>query len=290
MLRNRLIIMTLMAGICLYSFADSSMSQEYYTKGEYRLVRSTYTGPLISGMNVFEWSAQNLPGFEVRPQNSRGPSARSYIIRSSDMFFEMYIGIHPTVRETEDTTLDYFNRSLTVFFNELEKPPFGDSGWFYGAPDNPDGIVFIRKNVLIGIDLNSSGRIDVLALAKTIDSAIINGAPYVKISDVIEPPVINSVSLSKNAVTLPTMGSGQSERVLITISAVDPQGFNLLYWADVAPFGYDGKTEKNNILSFNADTGTFPFDKEVYGEHRIKVWVANESNLFSRVTEVPITF
>jgi hypothetical protein len=257
-------------------------SQDYNEKGDYRLIHSTYTGSLIAGIDIVKWKeSQNLTEFKVSSRRGMKPMIKEYSLYSTDGQIKLELGIYPTIPEAEHLTLDMLNTYVNVQFQEWGNPPVGDSAWYINSIEKPEGIVFIRRNVVVFLYRDTyQGSLKLLDLAKTIDNALTEGAEYVKISQEIKPPVIHSAVLSKTVLISP-------EWITLTVEAEDPEGYNLLYSTNFDPFTYE-----SNVFKFYCNS-SYPI---VLGEKGndskiiIKAWVVNEMNLFSSVTELTMNF
>ncbi len=278
--------------IAALSIPCTSFCQEYYQKGRYRLIRSEYNDSFVAGIDIPALAGNHLEDFKLVNSTTFFYSVKKYSFKSNinGAVLRICIGIFPSVKETEEVVLDSMNEAAAGGkegpFNGVD---IGDNDWYFGyytSPDkeyHPSSIVFIRKNVIImvGPTIASSEDYypDILSLAQKIDDDIMKGAPYVILTDTLSPPVIHSVSLSKNVLV-------EGEEATITINASDPLSQIEHYRTLGGAIKYEN--DPVNVFRTVADRGLFkePF----FGTHTIKIWVINKNNFFSRIYEVKLTF
>jgi len=258
-----------------------------YEKGEYRLTRSSENGPLVTKVNFTLLAAQCFPGFTLQSTSIpfKHVAIRNVLYRGrGGEGITFFIGLHPSVRAAEDAILDMLNIQVNISMIENTTSPVGDNSWHdtrTKSPEDPNVIAFIRKNAVVFF-LHAGEKIEdvnLLPIANAIDATLVNGASYITITDTLNPPIVHSLELSKNAV-------GEKERVEIIIHASDPEGNPFYYCSNaIDPFGVKGK----NILPYFPSQGYFP-DEPFYGPHTIKAWVVNDNCLFSNIVETPIIF
>ncbi|MFC1574143.1 hypothetical protein ACFL30_03075 [Candidatus Latescibacterota bacterium] len=268
--------------------------QEYYQKGHYGLYRSVYTDSLINGFNIKGLNDNHLQNFELKSVGALWYTGKSYRFKNSineELFIT--IGVYPSIQEVEETVLDYMNSMSAAF----KKGPFediniGDNYWWSDitlyqnqtSEKRISSIVFIRKNVLIVLHSPVSSKkikyfTNMLEVALNIDNDLMNGATYIKLDDVLTPPVIHSVSLSKSKIL-------EGEESLMTINASDPSGHIAHYLMTPGP-KKDGR-DPVNVYRIQANRDRFP--DPFLGKHTIEVWVVNNDNFFSSKASVEVTF
>ena len=111
-----------------------------------------------------------------------------------------------------------------------------------------------------------------------IDNDLINGSTYIKMNDVLTPPAIQSVTLSKNKIL-------EGEESLMTINASDPSGHIAHYLMTPGP-SKDGR-DPVNVYRIQANRDKFP--EPFLGKHTIEVWIVNNDNFFSSKESVEVT-
>jgi hypothetical protein len=269
-----------------FCFSGAGAAQEYLSAGKYRLVRSYYDSALVEGIDASSL-VKLFDGFSIRHVSAYWYWGRVYhLSRDSDgVNAILQVGVYPTVPEAEKTCLDYLN-DVTAFFTEgsVRGTKIGDNCWFNefqaSGESKPwlDSITFIRKNVLVMLTSGASRTsnfIDILPVAQTIDSMIVNGSAGVMMKDRISLPEIISVQSNRKELR-------EGETATVSVSAVDPKGKKLEYQ------GYGTKTGENTFFIRYSRDNT---PAQYFGTTQtFAVWVVNEDNLFSRKKEFQITF
>jgi len=276
-------------GIGLLFWANNSCTQEVYEKGEYRLIRTSENRSYISKVDIPALVTKCFPGFTMQSTSIpvyKHIAIRNVLSRNRDnASIIFYIGLHPSVSAAEDAMLDMLNSQFNIPMVEHNVVSLGDNSWRYRLnatvkPEDPYSIAFIRKNAVVYF-LHAAEKIEdvnLLPIAKAIDDALLNGSSYLTMTDTINPPIVLSLSLSKNAV-------GENEKFTATIQASDPEGSPLYYCTNATSMD----AREKNILSLRPSRAFFP-DEPFYGPHTIKAWVVNDNCLFSNIVETPIIF
>ena len=270
-------------------------SQEYYEKGNYRLRRSDYQHALVSGFDHIRMTSMYLPGFTITGSLPMFYHGLSYEFKNSDnKRLAVKIGVYPTIRDAEEAVLDYLNDVAGIFSEGNDgNVIIGDNSWYYEIKLNTaeneiisrfESIIFIRKNAIVGVFSGAGNSAhyypDLLKLAESIDNDIMNGAPYIKLSDTLNPPVIHSVSLSKSKIQ-------EGEESIMTIYAYDPAGHIAHY--RLTPGPEKDWSDPKNVFRIYADRNRFP-DEPFFETHKIEVWIVNNDNFFSSKAIVEVTF
>ena len=277
--------------ICLLPL--NILGQEYYQKGHYGLYRSLYIDSFINGIDIKGLNDNHLQDFETISVGALWYTGKSYRFKNSkNEELIITLGVYPSIQEVEETVLDYMNSISAAF----EKGPFedisiGDNFWWYDitlyrnqiAEKKLSSVVFIRKNVLIVLHSPVSSKkikyfSNMLDVAMNIDNDLINGSTYIKINDVLTPPAIQSVTLSKNKIL-------EGEESLMTINASDPSGHIAHYLMTPGP-SKDGR-DPVNVYRIQANRDKFP--EPFLGKHTIEVWIVNNDNFFSSKESVEVT-
>ncbi len=237
-------------------------------------------------------AGNHLEDFKLVNSTTFFYSVKKYSFKSNinGAIVRICIGIFPSVREAEEVVLDSMNEAAGGGkegpFNGVD---IGDNDWYYGYYTSPDkeyklsSIVFVRKNVIIMVGPTIASREgyhpDILSLAQKIDNDIMTGTSYLMLTDILSPPVIQSVSLSKNVLV-------EGEEATITINASDPLSQIEHYRTLGGAIKYEN--DPVNVFRTVADRGLFkePF----FGTHTIKIWVINQNNFFSKIYEAQLTF
>ena len=261
-------------------------AQEYYSKGQYRLIQSNTDVPLVSALDEKMLRDKYFKAFEIQGvTNLRWETGIEYnFCRVADTsFVSIRIGLYPSVREAEEAVLDGLNGG-TAWMNEgpIQSEQIGDTIWYTTTETALHGeiiilVTFIRYNAVFTLCC-MDGEVDLLSLAKSIDQDIQNGASYLKSNKTISPPVIRSVEAPKEIREL--------DRILFAVDASDPEGYGIKYHC---LFGGQQSGQPENVLEVCANPNYFPNDP-ASGQHAFRIWVVNENNLFSSVSEVTVTF
>ena len=272
----------------MFFFASAvCFGQEYYQKGNYRLIRSNPDVPLVSRVDVQALAQKYLSDFQVdNVRFSQQDDVVVYILKRNkgEQQIMFMVGLHPSVREAEEAMLDALIHQENVGMTEWPSNDaiIGESAWYYPNPRSSgykDGVAFIRKNAVFWIYSGSEQEyIGVETLARAIDNDLVKGESYVTIRDKISPPFVQSVDLTQTVFK-------EGERGRLTIHGEDPESRQIILYGN----SMDGLGKDSDISLIIADPRFWvePFA----GQHTIKCWVVNEDNLFSSSTkEVQITF
>ncbi len=287
MKKSKVIYIAVLSGIFLFASAIC-FSKEYYQKGDYQIIRSNPDVPLVAGVDVSALAQKYLSDFRL-------DSVRRYSQLDDVVVYHLYqnnsekqitfmVGLHPSVREAEESMLDALNHQDFISMKEWpsNEAKIGESAWYYlnGRQSGyKDGVAFIRRNAVFWIYTGPEPEyIGIETLARGVDQDLMNGAPYIKIQDKLSPPVVQSVDLSQSVYRM-------GERGTLTIQGSDPEGYSIMYGDSWTGFGRSGN--QTQIIADNRNW----YDKEsFFGTHVIQCWVVNENNLFSSIKEVTVTF
>lgn len=282
-------IMLMVAVLMASGICSVGLCQEYYQKGNYRLVPSQYSSSFVAGINIDTLAEQYFPEFRLYRNRVFGYTGRryTYILDSDKIDLNIIVGVFPSIEITEEEILNYliqhqgaFQEGKTAGLN------IGDNAWWWGYKVSEKvyfyNIAFVRKNALVAlsIDLDSATKYssELLALAETIDSALMTGASYAFLADTLSPPVIQSAIPSKSALR-------EKESVPITIIAVDPRGKKIEYQS----FGAGHKAaDPENVFHVTASRSYF--SEPFFGEHALGFWVINDENACSRIYQIKVNF
>ena len=271
--------------ICILYHNSTCIAQEseaiYYEKGMYRLIQSTSDSNYVIKFNVEAMVSMYLPNFYLlrkRPMWNRG---REFVFKraSDNALIFIILGLHPSIEDTEEHVLNFLNSiSMHMYEGPVNGELIGDNLWWAAEGSDPNkvtDILFSRKNAFISL---YSDEIDLIALAKTIDNAILNGSSYVTISNSISAPVINSVTALKIELS-------EDESTKLTVNATDPDGEQLEYISHMG--ASNNGVDPENVLTIIASRHIFD-EQPFFGPHTIEFYVINESNFVSLVYKFTI--
>ncbi|MHB9028901.1 MAG: FlgD immunoglobulin-like domain containing protein [Candidatus Latescibacterota bacterium] len=275
--------MFLLAGMMLLWCFGSVLAQEYLEQGRYKLRRSSYDKGLVSGMNVVSFAEKHLTDFVLSERRTTMPRGVFHFFhRNSDNAkIQIIVGVYPTIEIAEEMILELLNfNSLAFEYSSVMGHQIGDNCWWLNYPPFPLRYVFfIRKNMIVALsDISNDYRYryqQLLELALTLDSEIMNGTQYIPLKDILTPPKINSVSLTKNQLIL-------NESAYATVNVTEPLQKSFVYRCD-GPAYNDHEGLKNTFqipYSLNNAPRTYS----------LKFWVVNEDNAYSDTEEVKVTF
>jgi len=265
------------------------LGQEYYVKGNHRLIRSLYTNNLVEGINTVALVQKYLSEYHYGSPLSLwywGYLYRFYKQGNDRMAVSIQIGVYPSIQEAEEIALYYLNTISTLFMEgPIQNESIGDNCWY--ALNNYSekkvrSVSFLRKNVFMVVDVdyeapNPFTYTDLIDLCKAIDSDILNGTSYISFADTPIPPAVSSVQVSKNELR-------EGDVSIISISASDYMGKKLEYHGD-----FPGTKTDENTFFIRYSKDNFPAN--FFGTTQtFSVWAVNENNLFSRKKEFQITF
>ncbi len=262
-------------------------SQEYYQKGPYRLIRSATDVPLISQLDIKTLGEKYLPGFEIHHINYllwETGADYTFARSADDVRVVISYGLYSSVRDAENAVLDGMKNGTSAWMNEgpYKGKSAGDNFWYSVSKSSNLGeyvicLAFIRYNAVFRL-LCMGGGIDILTLAQNIEKDILNGAPYLKMSKIIYPPEIQSVTAPKEVFI--------NNLILFTVNATDPEGVGIKYHC---LYGGHEDGQPENVLGVKANPNYFTGEPAA-GPHAFRLWVVNENNLFSSIKEVTVTF
>jgi hypothetical protein len=287
MKKQKVIYIVLFSIIFIFVSAEC-FGQEYYQKGNYRLIRSNPDVPLVAAVDVQALSRKYLSDFRVdNVRYSQKDDVIVYHLYQNNGIQQIIfsVGLHPSVRDAEEAMLDALNHQENVGMSEWphDSEKIGESAWYYPNPRKSgykDGVAFIRRNAVFWIYTCSEPEyLGVESLSRSIDRDLVNGAPFISIRNQISPPVVTSVNLSQTVFH-------EGERGTLTINGEDPEGRRIILYGNSMPYGYGGEHNQMPIYANSRDWIDEPFA----GKHIIRCWVINEDNLFSSIKEVTVTF
>ena len=98
---------------------DQCIGQEYYQKGNNRLIRSNPDVPLVKAFDMQAFNRDRLPGFRIVEKHALYYTEVVYRLENLTTNFTLYIevGLFPSVREAEGAKLDRLIMS-TAWFKE----------------------------------------------------------------------------------------------------------------------------------------------------------------------------
>jgi len=286
-LMKRIISFVLTVYIFMWVMPVMVFAQEYYQKGPYRLVRSATDVPLISQLDIKTLGERYLPGFEIHHINYllwETGADYTFARSADDVRVVISYGLYSSVRDAEDAVLDGMKNGTSAWMNEgpYKGKSAGDNFWYSVSKSSNLGeyvvcLAFIRYNAVFRL-LCMGGKIDILTLAQNIDKDILNSTSYLKMSKIISPPIIHSISAPKEVRT--------GDLILFTVNATDPEGMGIKYRC---LYGGHEAGQPENVLGVKAYPDYFPGELSS-GPHTFLLWVVNENNLFSGIKEVTVTF
>jgi len=280
-----------MCTFLLYGAIPPLYAQETYSIGQYRLVRSHYTTDFIGSVSAQKIIFEYYPEFRINLSQVQGYWGKRYgLKRDKDgIDADFQIGIYPSVEEAEEAVLGYLNSVPAYWINGYkDEKAFGDNYWYaevkYDGEESPRiyATVFQRKNIFILMSngaFHSKNYFDLFPVARSIDSLVVNGSPWIGLSDILDPPVVSSIQLSKQELKL-------NEMAVMTVKAYDPKGKKIEYAR--SPGIMKNADDPANVFRIYASRDNWgePF----YGTHIIEAWVVNEDNFVSRKFATQITF
>ena len=240
------------------------------------------TENLITGIDVGELSKKHLSGFDLIRKRAKWNYGREYVfknIQDNNIVF-LTIGVYPSVEYAMKIINNYLKGiSIKMVEDQIKTFDIGDEFWWWApSMDSMDvsNIIFIRQNTLIILSKINNIRLD--SLAKTIDEGIKNGDSFVKRSEIIQFPVINSISKDKSIVQL-------NEKIKLSVDAFDPNNEPLEYQS--LPGLRRSRKDPENIFTFEVSANRFPDSTKTC---TVKMVVINKSNLVSPMFEVDIQY
>ena len=181
---------------------------EVYRRGVYWLVRSA-PKPLVTGIDMEELARRHVP-YPLVWKKLWWTREMRYMF--GPPLLSVHIGIYPSVRQAEEMAL--FKICSASWGYGRGPQDLGDNSWWVvTGQGSVEGVVFVRRNVVISVDTEE--------LARAIDRDIVEGAPYVSIGDTFFPPVIRNVTISSSSVNA-------GEWIEIKVDAYDPHGWQLV--------------------------------------------------------------
>jgi len=147
------------------------------------LFKSKDDEKIITNINMEEMAQRHLPGFSLLRQRDKGDWGTEYVFTNENDSANVFItvGLHESSKTAENTVLEYLGEiSMVMDDGSIPGETIGDQLWWlapYSYTNIVTNLIFIRKNA--HFEMSSHKGVNLIILAKAIDTDILNKASYI---------------------------------------------------------------------------------------------------------------